>query len=381
MNTGRRSRCFAFALLAVLLASCGDSDVPGSRADPPGVPDFAVVAGEDGVALVGDDWFEPVAGLDGSSAGYRGAMAVGVTASSAAVLAAGHIALVRAHQPAVVADCAKCAGIAVTDEFIVSSRKSVAPGNGIEIVLFTRDLKPSRTVSADRLEERTTTDYPAENTESPITLAAGAGRITLGYLSREGGNRRGPSVVAQYDFDGKLLGNASVGGTLGRSAVSPDGHRVALGVGGSSGACITLSSPVVVDLESLRVQKIQPDVPGVLPDSGRLAWFMLTDLLWRENTLVATGEVHTPPEGETCDPHPQIWRRGFDPATGQVRDTGEQPADATRWIGPGCDDVLTASGGYQDAVLLRKAKGTETKLGNYNHLRLGRPLPAECGQA
>jgi hypothetical protein len=377
MNTGR----LAFALLAVLLVSCSESGKPAPQADPPGVPDFAVVAGKDGVALVGDDWFEPVAGLAGSSAGYVGAMAVGVTSASAVVLAAGRIALVRAHQPAVVVDCAECAGIAVTDEFVVTSRKSFTPGNGIEIVLFQRDLTPSRTVPADRLEERGATDYPAENTESPVTLAAGSGRITLGYLSRVGGIRSGPSVVAQYDFDGKLLGNASVDGTLGRSAVSPDGRRVALGVGGSGGACVTVSSPVVVDLDSLRVRKVEPDVPGGASDSGRFPWFMLTDLSWREGTLFATGEVHNPPAGETCDPHPRTWRRGFDPATGQVRDTGGQTADATRWIGPGCDDVLTASGNFEDALLVRKTKGTETTLGNYHHLRLGRPLPAECGQA
>jgi len=274
-----------FAVLSLLLVSCS---LPGSAPDGRGVPEFAVVSGTDGIAVTNGQWIERVPGLSPSLS--AGPQAVGLDATSAGIVASEAIAVVRPHEPPVRVACADCAGIAATNVFVVTTRKNFTLGEGFDIVLFTHDLRPSRTVPAQRLEERGSTSFPAENAESPITLAADAGRVTVGYLPRLGGARRGPSIVAQYDYDGRLLNSVFVDGLIGQSAVSPDGRYLALGVGGSGGACVTVSEPVVIDLGSLNVRTIDPAIPsGVTVDSASLSdpWFMLTDLAGRQQCASA----------------------------------------------------------------------------------------------
>jgi hypothetical protein len=358
--------------LSILVASCESPGQPVKQGS--GASDFVVVAGMDGVALVGADWIERVPDL-GAPGFSGGQLSAELDRASAAVLSTGHIAIVRPHDHARVADCADCAGIAVTERSIVTTRKNFTPDNGFDIVTFKRDLKPDRVVPAQRLEERVTTDFPAENTESPVTLAADANRVTVGYLSRGGGVRAGPSVIAQYDFDGNLLGSTMVDGILGESLVSPDGRYLALGVGGSAGACVTISAPAVVDLQSLKVHKIEPEVPGPV-DSGAYTWFMLTDLSWQQNMLSATGQAHDPPPSESCDPDPQEWRRTFDPTTGTVKDATGDDARPTRWVGPGCDDSIAFT--WDGDTLLRHARGAQARLGRYTTLGPGRARPQEC---
>lgn len=374
----RARKSLPWLVMCLVVASCM-SPVPGSAVR--GDPGFAVASGKDGVALVGPGWFEPVPALacTDPSTGCGQVWSAGLSAMSAAVVANGHIAVVRPHEPAVVKDCADCAGVAVTNEFIVTSRKNYLPDNGIEILLFTRDLSSSKTVAAQRLAERATTDYPAENTQSPTTLAADSERITLGYMSREGGVRRGPTVIAQYDTGGRIVRHNIITGRLDLSAVSVDGNRLAIGLGGSAGWCITVSQPQVVDLRTLDAQPIEPDVPGANTSTG--AWFMLTDLHWRGDVLIATGEVHDPPKGETCDPEPEVWRRSYDAVKDEVRDTGGGSGRARRWVGPGCDDFVVSSGGWDTAELVRHSGGTTTKLGGYARIGLGRSAPDECGPA
>ena len=118
-------------------------------------------------------------------------------------------------------------------------------------------------------------DHPGGRPGSSDRRLPGPGRWGAGWSS----------VVAQYDYQGNLLAHVSVAGILGRSAVSPDGRLLALGVGGSSGACITISEPVLVDLQSLGMQPVEPKVPAaVIDDSGAFGepWFLLTDLIWRD---------------------------------------------------------------------------------------------------
>ncbi len=366
-----------FTVLSLLLVSCS---LQGSEPDGRGVPEFAVVSGADGIAVTNGQWIERVPGLSASRLS-AGPEAVGLDATSAAVVASEAVAVVRPHEPAVRVACADCAGIAATNEFVVTTRKNFTPGEGFDIVLFTHDLTPSRTVPAQRLEERGSTDVPAENTESPITLAADADRVTVGYLSRLGSARRGPSILAQYDYDGRLLDSVFVDGLIGRSAVSPNGRYLALGVDGSGGACITVSEPAVIDLESLNVRMIDPAIPsGVTVDSASLSdpWFMLTDLAWQEGTLLATGEVHNPAPGETCDPEPQMWQRSFDPATGRLNDYGDLAARAIRWIGPDCEHLLAVTRQWEGAGLVRTTYGPEQRLGSYDRINLGRSMPPEC---
>ncbi|MGW6930761.1 hypothetical protein ACWGE0_11905 [Lentzea sp. NPDC054927] len=336
--------------------------------------EFAVVAGKDGVALVGGAWLEKVPELADEASYGVSSIDIG---TSAAVLAGSHMAVVRPHRPPAIADCADCAGIAATGENILTSRKNYTPG-GFEIVLFKHDLAVDRIVTAERLQERGNTDYGAENTASPVVLAAEPGRVTVGYLARDGGVRRGPSVVAQYDFDGRLINHVVVDGILGRSTVSADGRRLAVGVGGSGGACITSSVPVIIELDSMQVRTIEPDL--LVTASGAYSWFLTTDLDWRTDLLTVMGELHDPPPGETCDPSPKIWRRDVDPATAIARDTAGQNATARRWNGPGCDDVIEVNGNWASGELVRRSGGKEERLGNYATMSLGRSAAEECGQ-
>ncbi|MGH3988585.1 MAG: cupin domain-containing protein, partial [Pseudonocardiaceae bacterium] len=131
--------------------------------------------------------------------------------------------------------------------YVIRGRARMRWGDNLE---FTAEAGPGGFIF---VPPSVNTAYGAENTESPVTLAADPDSVTVGYLSRNGGNRRGPSIIAQYDHDGRLLRNVTVDGLVGRSAVSPNGRHLALEVSGSGGACVTVSRPVVVDLESLRV--------------------------------------------------------------------------------------------------------------------------------
>ncbi|GGM60289.1 hypothetical protein GCM10011608_51670 [Micromonospora sonchi] len=381
-RTTRRSLRISVALLLAtsLLISCSSSDTPvppvPSTTSAALAPEFVVAIGADGLALAGTDWLARVDGIEPAESDPRGQLVAGIDAARAAVVYADHIAVVQQHRPAIIADCVDCVGVAVTDRFIVTSRRNFTPGNGFDLVLFEHDLSTSRAVPAQRLEERATTDYPAENDESPITLAADEERITVGYVARDGGYRRGPSIIAQYAFDGRLLASTKIMGLLGRSAVSPDGRRLAVGAGGSSGYCHTHYAPVMIDLGSLRVQPVEPAVPQVDSDTAD-PWFFLTDLQWAADKLIATGELHNPPENDICDPEPQIWQRTVDPTTGAPVDSGDHRAIFARWIGPGCDDVLTVGGNYPDRVLSR---GSGERLGRYHRIGLGRPAPAGCPQ-
>ena len=381
----RCCRAVAFAPLGVVLSavlvSCGSGESGNSGPTPNVAPQFAVVAGEDTIAAVGGDWFEPVAGLSPGPNSHIGALSVGVDETSAAVLGEDRIALVRPHRTPVIADCADCSGIAVAGNRIVTTRKNFSPGEGFDIVEFSSELAPGRTVPAQRLAERANTAYPAENTDSPVTLAADSDSVTVGYLSRNGANRRGPSILARYGYDGRLLRNVTVDGIVGRSVVSPDGQQLALEVTGSGGACVTVSRPVVVDLESLRVRPLQPEVPAGVTAKDPLMepWFTLTDMVWDGRELIATGEVNTPtPEEYTCDVDPAVWQRRFDPATGRVVDSGGTTPQATRWVGPGCGDVVSVKGRYVDGVLARGIDGAGQSLGHYYEVSLGRPAPANC---
>ncbi|WP_020672889.1 hypothetical protein [Amycolatopsis nigrescens] len=368
----RRTRLFTplVLVLSLALSSCGSSET----AEPE--PEFAVVAGNDGVALVGADWLEKVEGIEAPEQDTDGELTARLDGQRAAVVYAGRIAVVQPHQQAIVKDCADCAGVAVTDEFIVTTRRNFTPGNGFDLVLFERDLSTSRVVPAQRLEERVSTDYPGENTESPVTLAADGDRVTVGYLARDGGNRRGPSIIAQYSFEGGLLGNTKVDRVIGRSAASPDGRRLAVELSGSGGYCVNTSELLVVDVGSLQAQKIEPVVPGVSADVVN-PWFELTDLQWAGEKLVVAGEVHNPPDGETCDLGPEVWQRLFDPATGAPADSGGHRATAARWVGPGCGEVVMISGKYTEGVLSR---GSGPQLGGYYRIGHGRPAPAECAR-
>lgn len=341
-----------------------------------------VVTGRDGVAVAAGGRLKRQPGLDASDFAFgSGAVAAPLPEGGAAVVTGQRAAIVRADHPAVVANCAECSGVAVTSNYIVTTRRNYSPGQGFDIVLFDRHMKVVKSVATERITERTSTDYPAENTESPVTLAADKSRVTVGYLSRAGGIRQGPSVIAQYGYDGKLFDSVQVDGIIGRSAPSADGKYLAVGVGGSGGACITISEPAVIDLDGLRVRPLEPELPvgaKVDPSSLSGAWFLLTDLVWQGDTLTATGQVHAPPPTDTCDNAPTVWTRTFDATTGHLQDAGPQQETAVRWVGPGCADVMVVRQTADGPQLVSRSSGPERVLGRYDGMSPGQALPPKC---
>jgi hypothetical protein len=356
-------------------AECGDDKASGASNN------FVVLSGEGGVAVTDGKGLETVPGVAGPSFIQAGPLAVPIGDGTAAVMGAGQLAVVGPHCQPIVKDCQDCAGVALADGLIVTSRTNFQPGEGFDLVFFRSDLSLDHSVPARRVPERRTIQFPAENTASPITLAAARDRVTVGYLSKNGGVRAGPSIIAQYSTSGSLLDHVSVDGLIGQSSLSPDGRYLALGVGGSGGACVTSYDLVVVDLEGLRVQTVDPAVPAAAQAGAASLsdpWFLITDLVWDGPVVRATGEVHSPPEGESCDRDPGIWTRFYDPATDAVKDAGGENASARRWIGPDCADVIEAVGGLSDATVLARRGGEESSLGKYSRLSLGRPAPATC---
>jgi hypothetical protein len=370
------------ALLSICAAACTSDTARSDDHKPARVStNFVVLSGEGGVALTDGQWLETVPGVAGPSFIQPGPLAVPIGDSTAAVMGAGQLAVVGPHRKPVVKDCQDCAGVALAGRFIVTSRTNFQPGEAFDLVFFRMDLSLDHSVPARRVPERRTIQYPAENTATPITLAATEDRVTVGYLSKNGGVRAGPSIIAQYSISGSLLRSVYVDGLIGQSSVSPDGRYLALGVGGSGGACITSYNLVVVDLQGLRVQTVDPAVPApVLADADSLSdpWFFMTDLVWDGSTVRATGEVHSPPEGESCDRDPAIWTRAYDPAKGEVEDDLGKDVSARRWIGPDCTDVVEAIDGQTDATVVARRGGKESRLGRYSRLSLGRPAPATC---
>lgn len=370
------------AILSLCLAAC-TSDRAGSRhvnAAPSSV-EFVVLSGENGLALTDGQWLETIPGVAGFPFLQAGPLAVPIGDSTAAIMGNGQLAVVGPHRKPIVKECKDCVGVAMTGGLIVTTRRNFQPGEGFDLVFFRPDLSLDHSVPARRVSERSTIQYPPEDTDPPVTLGATKDLITVGYLSRNGGVRRGPSIIAQYSTSGSLVRSTSVDGIIGASSVSPDGRYLALGVGGSGGACITVSNLVVVDLDRLRVQTVDPTVPAqALASADALTepWFLMTDLVWNGGTVSATGQVHSPPEGATCDPHPTIWTRSFDPRTVQVKDVLGKDVSAQRWVGPGCTDVVEAVGVLADATILARRGGKESRLGKYSRLSLGRSAPARC---
>lgn len=379
-------RLVVLFVVAGSLVGCpasGESEVGDRRNErPEGRTNFVVASGPDGVAVIEGPNIVPLAGLNDPGFLIRGAMAVPVDGSTAAVLLDGRLAVVSRNGIEASADCRECSGLAASDAKIVTTRRNQQPGNGFDILTFTPALEVEVTVPARRLEERVTIDYVPENVESPVTLAASPERVTVGYLSLNGGVRRGPSIVAQYSHDGELLDSVVLDGILGAAAVSPDGQMLALGVGGSGGACITSSELVVLRLNDLETLDSGPPVPApVSASTGGLdePWLLLTDLLWNGAVLHAVGEAFTTGNLRTGDCEiPETWGRTFDTESGEVTDVPLENLRATRWLGPGCDDTLDVVGQYYDTVATTHIDGQEQVLGSYSTLALGQAQPARC---
>lgn len=351
----------------------------------------AIAAGADGVTVIDGKRSTPIKGMSGIDFLLPGALAAPLSDSAVVVIGQGQIGRIDGDGRSIITECTDCRGVAATDEFVVTTRKNFQPGEGFDIILLSHSLEPERAIPARRLSERSTIDYPPENTESPVTLAAAEDRVTVGYLSANGGVRAGPSVIAQYSYDGELLDSEYVDGILGQAAASPDGQFLAVGVGGSGGACITESAPQVLALDGLDPVDVGPFVPDEAAVGYRgpeAPWFLITDLYWQDHVVRVTGEVHGFASGpsagggsEVCEGYaePEVWTRTVDVETNEVLDLRRATALATRWIGPECGDVIEVDGSAQPNVaLVSRVKGEESVLGSYTRVALGNQSPGEC---
>jgi hypothetical protein len=343
---------------------------------------FAVVEGPDGVAVVTPDGLEKIRQIAPPAVTPAGLFAALLPGGDRAVVVLNdHVALAGPGVAPIVHACEGCVGVAATEDGVVTTRKNYEPGEGFDLVFLGPDLSVLRTLPAERLEERAAADYPAENTDSPVTLAADRTSVVVGYLSRNGGIRRGPSVVARYSQDGRLMGHVMLDGILGRSVASSNGQYLAVAVGGSGGACVTVSEPHVLDLHDLTPIDVAPELPaGFHPASSAPgdSWFMLTDLTWNGTHLVITGEAHDGSAGPSgCDPHPQAWRRVFDPERNHMLEEQSVDVRGLRWIGPTCGDVVQITSKGQ---LIRASGKQRTSLGRYDSLALAADRPANCRQ-
>ncbi|WP_020524282.1 hypothetical protein [Catelliglobosispora koreensis] len=373
----RFSRIFLLIVPLMVSVSCTAKDTP------PAAEPFVVVAGEDGVALTNGHWLEKVAEATPNEGWEPGPLAVALPDGSAAIVRNDSVTLAKPHTAAVSKECAECAGVAVINGEIVTTRKNGQPGNGFDFVFFDAKLAASQVVPASRLPEEVTTDYPPENTESPVTLAASGDRITVAYLARDGGARRGPSIIAQYSPTGQLLKSIRVNGILRTSAVSPDGAFLAAGFGGSGGWCVTSAELAVVALDRLEALNLGPALPKFFTAGGS-AWSLITDLVWRDGKVVATSLLYALGPREDCDFTPQPWTRSVDPRTSDVVDTPGTTELAARRIGPACGDLLSVvlrpskPDAQGTTELVASVGGTPRSLGRYEDIVLSLPSPEGC---
>jgi hypothetical protein len=362
------------------------------RSDEPVAPPPMAV-GEDGVAIVDVEGLHRVEGLPASPYATTGSPAVPAFGDRIAVVSEGQVALIGPGGDAVVADCAECSGVAATAEHVITTRRNGQPGEGFDIVLLTEDLEVAETVAATRASEPVNGTPSGENSASPVTLAASEDRVVVGYLSVNGGVRAGPTVVAAYSYDGELLDHMLVSGLLGLAAPSPDGEHLAVGVGGSGGACITSSALEVIALDGLEVLGAEPAVPAevmaTFDDLGE-PWLYMVDVAWTGTAVRTVGEVYRTgwaenasgevmPGPDTSCEVPEFWVRTFDIETGAFTDVRSDDVVATRWIGPGCSDVVeirrSAPG---ESVLVAVQDGRESTLGRYSQLALGETAADRC---
>jgi len=376
MNFGCRLVVLPAATIA-LVACTSDPGAPA--AEPPKPSSLSVIASEQDVALTNGDWVKKIPELSGSEGVTRGD-AVPFGTDTLAVLFKDKIAVVGEDGTKATADCAECAGLAISNGSLVTTRTNLEPGGGFDLVFHSTGLEVERVVPARRLTERGEPGVPAENDASPETMAADDESVVVGYLSRIGGVRRGPSIIAKYSLDGTLLESVSVDGILGLSSASADQRYLAVGVGGSGGACITASDFRVVDLETMTELDTEPAIPiaAIKTNTGLSGrWFNLRDVSWWKGAPRAVGQVFDPGEA-SCDDHPTSWLRGFDVTTETFDDKPAGTPPVARWTGPDCDDLVGVEFGPEDDQVVSIIGGKRKLLESYTGIIYGPQRPDSC---
>ena len=350
MSTCRACLC-ALLLLAALCAGCHGSSHPAADTGTtpalatdrtPGEPDFALVeSDQDELAVV--DASGAVTPVTALGAEPYGAFAV-LDSDRIVFVTNGYVGTVSADGSVRKAPCPGCRGVAVTPAGVVTVADDFQPGHGFDIVRLDDDLKVVSRAPAARIAERPSASGALEDVEPPTLLGATRSTAYVGYLSRNGGVRQGPLVVAAYSLEGRLERSDVVGGTLYGSGLSPDGRYLALSVGGNFGACQTYATLAVLDTRTMTPLDTEPPLPAsyavrVGASNGlfrglRLIWAGSPD---RPEVLDA-GTVHVPGNSDGCDQPFELYVRHFDITQQQFSDSGPLDLAQVGWFGgSGCD--------------------------------------------
>ena len=388
---GRATSLGLALILLVAVACTGGSDGRGDRNDgtgkprplrAAGAPAFAVLADQDGkVALVGADGrvTEPTdlpADFDSTFAP--------LDARRYAFVAAGAIGTVSGDGSVTSRPCPGCSGIAVTPTGLVTAQDDFQPGFGFELVVLDDDLHVRSRTEVHRVIERPVDSTLTGDYGPAVLLGADDKAAYVGYLSRNGGVRAGPTIVAAYDLDGTARGFVVEDGIVYDQALSPDGRHLALSVGGNAGACVTSDRLMVLETDGMAALGTDPALPAsAVPPAGSFSgiWFDSSSLTWLgSDAVVDTGGLHVP-DDSGCDPQPDLYQRRYDPGNQKMVDDGPVETAQVGWFGHGCDAGLVVDGlAPEPRLAVRDASGVDTTLDErWISVRSAPPAPSGCG--
>lgn len=329
---------FKLVLVGVVTAASLLACASPQNPDTTDTQGFAVLATEDELGITDGATFERLAEFDTEESNFNGGL-IWLDAQTAIVLANGIVGRVTTDGVLQSAPCRDCFGLAAHDGHIFTARTNYRPGGGFDIVALDLNLREISSIPATRLIERASREQLVENSGPPRMVAVTPSGIYLTHVSRNGGARHGPSILAKYDWHGDLASHLLLDGLVFDVSVSPDRRYAGIVTGGSGGACRTTANVRVVDLADMRTLDTAPDVPGDIGPGGS-TWFTAKYLWWQGGQLEATGQVHHLAPGEDCDDEPQSWSRVYDPAEQLFSDTPSVGAHTLQVIGPSCADQI-----------------------------------------
>lgn len=283
-----------------------------------------------------------------------------------ALLTATQLAVIDAHANTLTTEAEGCLDVTAsrTQLFVLCPGSKLGGSSSQRVRLFDFDLKPAGEIDLRLVSERAEVSSVRSDAGDPTFVGAGDKALWIAYPGSKGGHRWGTRLIVQHDLTGRAVASAPVDGVLYNQVLSPDGRYLAASVGGSSGACHTVSNLRVVDLVKMTLLNTAPDTPAeALVDSAAEGdvYFTSSELRWTgPGSLVAYGST-AHHDAAKCDEHPRNWQRSFDVSKAGVTDR-EGPAPESGvlgWLGPDCDDVIASS-----SADLRVLKGV--------------PLPERC---
>jgi hypothetical protein len=259
--------------------------------------------------------------------------------------------------------CLACVGVAVLGDSIVSVDSSFT------MLEFDDDLVLRRTTPVPHVTEPRKPDTE-EFAPTPTVIGALDGRVAMTYLATNAIVRGGPEILSLYELDGTLARSWTVDGLISSVQPDTDGTRLVLGVGGSGGACNTLSAPVIVDAAA--------GAPAdMLDDEDKRRDFMdlrATDLWWNGSEIVAVGLLSGMSDNGDCGLDHVLWRISVD---GEAEEAEIDAIESYRIIGSGCDRALIVDS-QDDPRLDAVVDGRRRPMGDYTSIVWSAPRSDSC---